>query len=68
MLQTTPTILSVPLLVLIGLLLGAAGRDVDADVLAQLRETQVLRVCADPDNLPFSSRDANTPGYDVELA
>ena len=28
----------------------------------------MLQVCADPDNLPFSSRDPNEPGYDVELA
>ncbi|HEV8639598.1 MAG TPA: transporter substrate-binding domain-containing protein [Methylomirabilota bacterium] len=27
-----------------------------------------LRVCADPTNLPFSSRDPATPGFEVELA
>lgn len=27
-----------------------------------------LSVCADPDNLPFSSKDPATPGFEVELA
>ena len=27
-----------------------------------------VRVCADPDNLPFSSKDPATPGFEVELA
>lgn len=27
-----------------------------------------VRVCADPDNLPFSSKDPTTPGFEVELA
>jgi ABC-type amino acid transport substrate-binding protein len=31
-------------------------------------ELSSLRVCADPANLPFSSQDPNTPGFEVELA
>lgn len=27
-----------------------------------------LRVCADPDNLPFSSKDPGAPGFEIELA
>lgn len=31
-------------------------------------EVRRLRLCADPSNLPFSSRDAKTPGFEVEIA
>ena len=31
-------------------------------------ELKRLRVCADPANLPFSSKDPATPGFEVELA
>lgn len=31
-------------------------------------ELRGVRVCADPDNLPFSSKDPATPGFEVELA
>ncbi len=31
-------------------------------------EVGPVRVCADPDNLPFSSKDPATPGFEVELA
>ena len=37
-------------------------------LLGQVRAGGALRVCADPDNLPFSSNDAAAPGYDVEVA
>lgn len=52
--------------VLVGLLLGMIPAQ--AELLAQLQATGVLRICADPDNLPFSSKDPGEPGYDVELA
>ena len=56
------------LLVLISALLALGASSARADLLTQLQSTHLLRVCADPDNLPFSSRDVNEPGYDVELA
>ena len=36
--------------------------------LEALRERGYVRVCADPSNLPFSSTEATTPGFEVELA
>jgi polar amino acid transport system substrate-binding protein len=33
-----------------------------------IRQQRYLRICADPSNLPFSSADAATPGFEVELA
>ncbi len=33
-----------------------------------LRQRGYVRVCADPANLPFSSTEAATPGFEVELA
>jgi len=31
-------------------------------------EVRRIRLCADPSNLPFSSRDATEPGFEVEIA
>lgn len=31
-------------------------------------EVRRIRLCADPSNLPFSSRDAAQPGFEVEIA
>jgi ABC-type amino acid transport substrate-binding protein len=31
-------------------------------------EVRQIRLCADPSNLPFSSRDATEPGFEVEIA
>jgi ABC-type amino acid transport substrate-binding protein len=56
------------LLCLAVLMAGPAAAHADAGLLAQVKATGVLRVCADPDNLPFSSRDPGEPGYDVEIA
>ena len=36
--------------------------------LGGIRQRGYLRTCADPSNLPFSSRDPTTPGFEVELA
>jgi len=36
--------------------------------LEAVRARGYLRVCADPANLPYSSNDAATPGFEVELA
>jgi ABC-type amino acid transport substrate-binding protein len=43
--------------------LAAAQEGFDA-----IRQQGYLRVCADPANLPFSSADPATPGFEVELA
>lgn len=39
-----------------------------ADALADIREAGVIRVCADPHNLPFSDQDLAPPGYELEIA
>lgn len=36
--------------------------------LAEVKKQGVLTVCVDPDNLPFSSSNPETPGFDVEIA
>ena len=36
-------------------------------VLPQLKGGRPLRLCADPQNLPFSSLDPQQPGFEVEL-
>ena len=52
------------------LLITAVGSSVFADEggLAPLIKKGYVRVCADPDNLPFSSEAGSTPGFEVELA
>ena len=56
-------------LILAGILLSSAGASrAEGGILAQVKGAGVLRVCADPDNLPFSSKDPREPGYDVEVA
>ncbi|MBI3325868.1 MAG: transporter substrate-binding domain-containing protein [Nitrospinae bacterium] len=47
---------------------GAAIARAEGSLLAQVNASGILRVCTDPDNLPFSSKDPREPGYDVELA
>jgi ABC-type amino acid transport substrate-binding protein len=56
------------LILAVVVLYGTPSAGADGSRLAQLQATGLLRVCADPDNLPFSSRDSQQPGYDVELA
>lgn len=47
---------------------AAAGLGaVEPDELGKIR-TNGLRICADPANLPFSSDDSTTPGFELELA
>ena len=48
-----------------GLVITGEARE--AKTLAEIRTSKSVTVCADPDNLPFSSRDPGTPGYDVEV-
>lgn len=43
------------------------GEARQAKTLADIRSTGSVTACADPDNLPFSSTDAQWPGYDVEV-
>lgn len=47
--------------------LAPTGEAREARTLQDVRASGSITVCADPDNLPFSSRDASTPGYDVEI-
>lgn len=50
-------------------LFGAAGAEAaHHEGIQAVRARGYLRVCADPANLPYSSRDAATPGFEVELA
>lgn len=39
-----------------------------ADTLAEILEAGVIRVCADPDNLPFSNQGLAPAGYELEIA
>jgi polar amino acid transport system substrate-binding protein len=50
----------IPVLLLAAMLAGSLGSPGQA--------AEALRVCADPDNLPFSSSDPSEPGLYVELA
>lgn len=48
-----------------GLLLGAAGMASTGPAAGQ--QATPLKLCADPDNLPFSSASTATPGFYIEL-
>jgi ABC-type amino acid transport substrate-binding protein len=67
-LRSASLIYLVTLIVGVTLSMGAAAAGAEGETLAQIKARGTLRVCADPDNLPFSSRDPQEPGYDVELA
>ena len=56
------------LLVLSILLLAGGLEAAEHRGLAEVRQRGFLKVCADPSNLPFSSSDPSTPGFEVELA
>jgi polar amino acid transport system substrate-binding protein len=50
-------------------LVGSAGAEAaQHEGLAAVQQRGYLRVCADPANLPYSSNDVATPGFEVELA
>ncbi len=53
------------LLALTGLVLTGEARQ--PKTLTDIRSTGSVTVCADPDNLPFSSAEPQWPGYDVEV-
>ncbi len=44
------------------------GRIIPGGTLSRIAAGAPLRVCADPANLPFSSKDVKQPGFDVEVA
>ena len=49
--------------------LGAAGAEAaQHEGLEAVRQRGYLRICADPANLPYSSNDTATPGFEVEIA
>jgi ABC-type amino acid transport substrate-binding protein len=48
--------------------LAMMGGQSAGEILPQLKAAGTLRVCADPQNLPFSSQDPQQPGFEVELA
>lgn len=54
---------------LAALLAGAAGgAAAQQDGIEGVRQRGYLKVCADPDNPPYSSRDSAAPGFEVEVA
>jgi ABC-type amino acid transport substrate-binding protein len=55
-------------LMLLALTLYAGAVLAQSEGLTGLRQQGYVRVCADPANLPFTSNDAATPGFEVELA
>lgn len=56
------------LLILAMVTLAAGLTAAEQRGLGTIRQQGYLRVCADPANLPYSSADAATPGFEVELA
>ena len=62
MCRSVSLILSVILVAVPAGVLGQGG------LLSQVRAAGTLRICADPDNLPFSGDEPAEPGFDVELA
>jgi membrane-bound lytic murein transglycosylase MltF len=55
-------------LMLMALTLYAGVVLAQSEGLEALRQQGYVRVCADPANMPFTSTDAATPGFEVELA
>jgi polar amino acid transport system substrate-binding protein len=52
---------------LLALALGAFAGPVGARTLSAVREGGEIRMCAHPNSLPFASKTANPPGFQVEL-
>src|SRR5436309_5600067 len=55
-------------LLVMALTLYAGAVLAQSEGLEGLRQKGYVRVCADPSNLPFTSTEAATPGFEVELA
>ena len=53
---------------LAALLWGAGAEAAQHEGIDAVKQRGYLRVCADPSNLPYSSNDPATPGFEVELA
>jgi polar amino acid transport system substrate-binding protein len=47
---------------------GSAGRPAPVDTWKRIQDRGELRIAMDPDNLPYSSKKEDRPGFDVELA
>src|SRR5437867_2034060 len=47
---------------------GGTVQPIPGGTLSKIAAGGPVRVCADPDNLPFSSRDSQQQGFDVEVA
>ena len=48
--------------------LALSAADVHARTLAEVKALGAISLCANPDALPYSSKAADTPGFQVELA
>jgi polar amino acid transport system substrate-binding protein len=60
---------SVVVRVALAALLWAAGADAaQHEGIEAVKQRGYLRICSDPSNLPYSSSDPATPGFEVELA
>ena len=55
-------------LALVALAWAAGAEAAQHEGLESVRQRGYLRICADPSNLPYSSDDSSTPGFEVELA
>lgn len=55
-------------LALSAVLLGGIAAEAAEGERVDLVNRQILRVCADPANLPFSSQDSKTPGFENKIA
>jgi len=55
-------------LALVALAWAAGVEAAQHEGLESVRQRGYLRICADPSNLPYSSNDPATPGFEVELA
>lgn len=55
-------------LTLSAVLLGGVAAEAAEGERVDLVNRQILRVCADPANLPFSSQDPKTPGFENKVA
>ena len=55
------------LLTLLGVVASGAIGAADARSLAAIKESGAIRLCAHPNSLPFASRTAEPPGFQVEL-
>ena len=61
--------MSIPLVLALAVLTWTAGVEAaEHEGLGAVRQRGSLRICADPSNLPYTSNDPATPGFEAELA